>query len=155
MEDEDEDEEGEGEGFTRAKAWGGKGGASATDRYGNKVAKKKDGKGDMEVTFHAGLEEFGARMKKRKEEGRLGKGAKKETVWEKEVRERQEKLEKKKADKKLGVKKPVEAEKNVGGGDSGGGGGGGGDGGGGGFDDDFFMGGGAETSEIQLMTPIA
>jgi hypothetical protein len=57
------DEEEEAEGFSRA-AWGAaKVSGSFTDRYGNKTVnlkKKTGGSGDMEVTFHAGLEEFGA-----------------------------------------------------------------------------------------------
>ena len=35
--------------------------------------------GDMEVTFHAGLEEFGARVKRKKE-----LGGRTEAVWEEE-----------------------------------------------------------------------
>jgi len=50
----------------------------------------KSNAGDMEVTFHAGLEEFGARIKKRQKEGKLGV---KETVYEKQERLRKEKRE--------------------------------------------------------------
>jgi hypothetical protein len=51
----------------------------------------------MEVTFHAGLEELGEKMRRRKEE--LSGGGAKETVWEKHLREKAEKREKKKKKK--------------------------------------------------------
>ena len=112
----DDDDDGDGggdasedEGFRRA-AWGGaksiaSNNASKADRYGNKGGAKPGmgEKGDMEVTFHAGLEEFGARMKKKKERGGLKKT---ETVWEKQVREREEKAAAKKLAKKL-AKRPA------------------------------------------------
>lgn len=64
------------------------------ERYGSKA-----GDGDMEVTFHAGLEEFGARIKKKQKEGKLGV---KETVYEKQERLRKEKREAKRLAKKKG-----------------------------------------------------
>jgi len=64
------------------------------ERYGSKT-----GDGDMEVTFHAGLEEFGARIKKKQKEGKLGV---KETVYEKQERLRKEKREAKRLAKKKG-----------------------------------------------------
>lgn len=54
----------------------------------------------MEVTFHAGLEDFGTKMKKKKKEGTLGQ---KETAEERRQRERRE--------KKLAAKKKKEREK--------------------------------------------
>ena len=52
-------------------------------RFGSKTKE-----GEMEVTFHAGLEEFGARIKKKKKDGKLGV---KETVYEQQERLRKEK----------------------------------------------------------------
>ena len=49
-----------------------------SNRYGNKSGKNGNS-GDMEVTFHAGLEDFGTKMKKKKKEGTLGQ---KETAEE-------------------------------------------------------------------------
>ena len=67
---------------------------ASTKAYKEKRDKKKygskSGTGDMEVTFHAGLEEFGARIKKKQKEGKLGV---KETVYEKQERLRKEKRE--------------------------------------------------------------
>jgi hypothetical protein len=113
-EDEDEDDENEeddlrgddsddsgDEGFKRA-AWGSaRDGVSAANRYGDKAARRaasgRNRTGDMEVTFHAGLEELGEKMRRRKEE--LSGGGAKETVWEKHLREKAEKREKKKKKK--------------------------------------------------------
>lgn len=92
----DDDEEAD-EGFRRA-TWGGSKKSAAGDRFGNKSSRKKDG--DMEVTFHAGLEEFGARMRRKKE-----LGGRAESVFEREERLRREKREKKKAERKAGVAK--------------------------------------------------
>ena len=80
----DDDEEAD-EGFRRA-TWGGSKKSAAGDRFGNKSSRKKDG--DMEVTFHAGLEEFGARMRRKKE-----LGGRAESVFEREERLRREKRE--------------------------------------------------------------
>lgn len=71
-----------------------------SNRYGNKSGKNGNS-GDMEVTFHAGLEDFGTKMKKKKKEGTLGQ---KETAEERRERERRE--------KKLTAKKKKEKEKN-------------------------------------------
>ena len=71
-----------------------------SNRYGNKSGKNSN-LGDMEVTFHAGLEDFGTKMKKKKKEGTLGQ---KETAEERRERERRE--------KKLAAKKKKEQEKN-------------------------------------------
>jgi len=113
-EDEDEDDENEeddlrgddsddsgDEGFKRA-AWGSaRDGVSAANRYGDKAARRaasgRNRTGDMEVTFHAGLEELGEKMRRRKEE--LSGGGAKETVREKHLREKAEKREKKKKKK--------------------------------------------------------
>ena len=70
-----------------------------SNRYGNKSGKNGN-RGDMEVTFHAGLEDFGTKMKKKKKEGTLGQ---KETAEERRQRERRE--------KKLAAKKKKEREK--------------------------------------------
>jgi hypothetical protein len=67
-----------------------------SNRYGNK-ASRNDNQGDMEVTFHAGLEDFGTKMKKKKKDGTLGQ---KETAEEKRERERREKKLAKKMEKK-------------------------------------------------------
>ena len=93
--DEEEDDEEADEGFRRA-AWGGSKKSAVGDRFGNKSSRKKDG--DMEVTFHAGLEEFGARMRRKKE-----LGGRAESVFEREERLRREKREKKKAERKAGM----------------------------------------------------
>ena len=59
-----------------------------SNRYGNKSGKNGN-RGDMEVTFHAGLEDFGTKMKKKKKEGTLGQ---KETAEERRQRERREEV---------------------------------------------------------------
>ena len=89
--DDGSDSDAADEGFKRA-TWSAAD-AGGGDRYGNKGANRRGG--DMEVTFHAGLEDFGARMRKRKEDGRLGKDAKPETTWEKHLREMKEKRDRK------------------------------------------------------------
>jgi hypothetical protein len=81
--DEDAGDSGD-EGFKRA-AWGGGDGVGSQSRYGDKAARRG---GDMQVTFHAGLEALGEKMRRRKEEL---SGALKETVWEKRLREKAEK----------------------------------------------------------------
>ena len=93
------DDSGDGdEGFKRA-AWGTGDSVDAQSRYGDKAARRRassgrGGGGDMEVTFHAGLEELGEKMRRRQRE--LSGDAAKETVWEKRLREKAEKREKKK-----------------------------------------------------------
>jgi hypothetical protein len=84
----------------------------------------------MEVTFHAGLEEFGARMKRKKE-----LGGRTESVWEQEERRRKERRDERKAGKKT--------DKAAGGSDSDGG-----DGDASGFSDPFFDGEGADEGDI-------
>ena len=126
--DDGSDSDAADEGFKRA-TWSAAD-AGGGDRYGNKGANRRGG--DMEVTFHAGLEDFGARMRKRKEDGRLGKDAKPETTWEKHLREMKEKRDRKKAEKKLGAGKIRMDDVDDDGGEDGGGEDGGG------FDDPFF-----------------
>ena len=102
------------EGFKRA-AWGSGDVGDAQNRYGDKATRRRaasgrGGGGDMEVTFHAGLEELGEKMRRRKKE-LSGEGAK-ETVWEKRLREKAEKREKKKQQKKKdGEEDDTEGEK--------------------------------------------
>jgi hypothetical protein len=59
-------------GFKRA-AWGKGNAISAKNRFGDKSFSKKrvGANGDMEVTFHSGLEELSVRMKDRKDEVRI------------------------------------------------------------------------------------
>ena len=85
--DDDEDAADSGdEGFKRAA--GGVGdGVGSQSRYGDKTKKSRGGGGDMQVTFHAGLEALDEKMRRRKEE----LSGVKETVWEKRLREKAEK----------------------------------------------------------------
>ena len=127
----DEDVSDEDEGFKRATWGGSKTSGKNGDRFGNKGSRKKEG--DMEVTFHAGLEEFGARMKRKKE-----LGGRTESVWEQEERRRKERRDERKAGKKT--------DKAAGGSDSDGGDGDDGDASG--FSDPFFDGEGADEGDI-------
>ena len=83
----------EDEGFTRA-AWGasseGRKGLRESDRYGNKTGSRRVVEGDMEVTFRAGLEALAEKVGRRK----------KETTWEKALREQKEKRAAKKRRRK-------------------------------------------------------
>ena len=126
-----EDVSDEDEGFKRATWGGSKTSGKNGDRFGNKGSRKKEG--DMEVTFHAGLEEFGARMKRKKE-----LGGRTESVWEQEERRRKERRDERKAGKKT--------DKAAGGSDSDGGDGDDGDASG--FSDPFFDGEGADEGDI-------
>ena len=94
---------------------------ASTKAFKEKRDKKRFGSksndGEMEVTFHAGLEEFGARIKKKKKDGKLGV---KETVYEQQERARKEKRDaKRKAAEKAkdGKKNDAEDFEDVDGGD--------------------------------------
>ena len=85
----DDDDDGEDTAKASTKAFKTK---RDKQRYGS-----KSNAGDMEVTFHAGLEEFGARIKKKQKDGKLGA---QETVYERQERLRKEKREAKRLAKK-------------------------------------------------------
>ena len=94
VDDDGDDGEGEKDDFFLDDDDGEDTAKASTKAYKAKRDKQKYGSksnaGDMEVTFHAGLEEFGARIKKKQKEGKLGV---KETVYEQQERLRKEKRE--------------------------------------------------------------
>ena len=103
----DDDDDGEDTAKASTKAFKTK---RDKQRYGS-----KSNAGDMEVTFHAGLEEFGARIKKKQKDGKLGA---QETVYERQERLRKEKREAKRlANKDKGEVNEKESDDVVGGAD--------------------------------------
>ena len=103
----DDDDDGEDTAKASTKAFKTK---RDKQRYGS-----KSNAGDMEVTFHAGLEEFGARIKKKQKDGKLGA---QETVYERQERLRKEKREAKRlANKDKGEVNEKESDHVAGGAD--------------------------------------
>ena len=103
----DDDDDGEDTAKASTKAFKTK---RDKQRYGS-----KSNAGDMEVTFHAGLEEFGARIKKKQKDGKLGA---QETVYERQERLRKEKREAKRlANKDKGEVNEKESDDVAGGAD--------------------------------------
>jgi len=103
----DDDDDGEDTAKASTKAFKTK---RDKQRYGS-----KSNAGDMEVTFHAGLEEFGARIKKKQKDGKLGT---QETVYERQERLRKEKREAKRlANKDKGEVNEKESDDVAGGAD--------------------------------------
>ena len=128
----DEDDNNDADPFKRA-SWGSGNAVSVKNRFGDKSKRGKNG--DMEVTFHSGLEELGAKMKRRKDELADKKsGQKGETVWEKHLREKSEKRSSKKlkdASEKVRLDDMDNDEIDDG------------------FDDDFFADGGEEDINFE------